>query len=157
MLVPTEYLTGNIDIAKPPLDYVVAEEGRIEVMRCLLYLSPREERILRLRFWGGLSLREVGELYGVTPERIRHIEAKSLRKLKHPKNSRKLRPIISDGYHSNDLPARHYVPEWKRPILAHVNRFRYRAYYDFDLRRFLQGKMSTMDLTEYFSSKEGMP
>lgn len=156
MNIPTEYLTGNIDIAKPPLDYVIAEESRIEVMLCLLKLSPREERVIRLRYWDGLKMHEIGELYGVTRERIRHIESKVLRKLRNPKRSRTLRPSWGD-YHSNDLPARHYVPEWKRPILAHLERFRYRTYYDFDLRRFLQGKMSTKDLTEYFSSKEGQP
>ena len=158
-MIPTDYLTGNIDIAKTPLEYLIAEENRLEIMRCLLKLTPREERVLRLRLGmnAKLTCAEVGSLYGVGGDRIRQIEARAFRKLRHPDRSRHLRDQVGWNFDVHSLPARHYVPEWKRPILAHVNRFRYRAYYDFDLRRFLQGKMSTKDLTEYFSSKEGMP
>ena len=158
-MIPIDYLTGNIDIAKSPLEYLIAEENRLEIMRWLLKLTPREERVLRLRFGmnAALTLAEVGNLYGVTRERIRHIEAKALRKLRHPQRTRELRDQVGWNFNVHSLPARHYVPEWKRPILAHINKYRYRAYYDFDLRRFLQGKMSTKDLTEYFSSKEGRP
>ena len=63
-------------------------------------LSPREEKILRLRF--GLddgiarTLEEIGKEYNITRERVRQIEAKSLRKLRHPSRSKKLRDFLSD-------------------------------------------------------------
>jgi RNA polymerase primary sigma factor len=57
-------------------------------------LSSREERILRLRFWGGLTLEEVGTKFGLTRERIRQIEGQALRKLRHPTRSRLLRGLV---------------------------------------------------------------
>ena len=64
-------------------------------------LSPREERVLRMRFGIGMNsdhtLEEVGLQFAVTRERIRQIEAKALRKLKHPSRSRKLRSFLEDS------------------------------------------------------------
>ena len=64
----------------------------------LASLTPREERVLRLRFgigtYGDRTLEEVGEQFSVTRERIRQIEAKALRKLKHPSRSKVLRSFL---------------------------------------------------------------
>ncbi len=57
-------------------------------------LLPREERILRLRFWGGLTLEEVGAMFGLTRERIRQIEKEALQKLRHPLRSEPLRGLV---------------------------------------------------------------
>src|SRR6185437_3350453 len=69
------------------------------VTRVLASLTPREERVLRMRFGIGMNtdhtLEEVGQQFSVTRERIRQIEAKALRKLKHPSRSRKLRSFES--------------------------------------------------------------
>jgi RNA polymerase sigma factor (sigma-70 family) len=66
--------------------------------RVLASLTPREERVLRMRFGIGLNtdhtLEEVGQQFSVTPERIRQVEAKALRKLKHPSRSRKLQSLV---------------------------------------------------------------
>ena len=68
--------------------------------RVLATLTPREERVLRMRFGIGMNtdhtLEEVGQQFNVTRERIRQIEAKALRKLKHPSRSRKLRSFLDD-------------------------------------------------------------
>ena len=71
-----------------------------EISDVLLTLTEREEKVIRLRF--GLedgksrTLEEVGQLFGVTRERIRQIEAKALRKLRHPSRSRKLRDYLGE-------------------------------------------------------------
>jgi RNA polymerase primary sigma factor len=66
--------------------------------RILASLTPREERVLRMRFGIGMNtdhtLEEVGQQFSVTRERIRQIEAKALRKLKHPSRSRKMRSFL---------------------------------------------------------------
>ena len=66
--------------------------------RALAALTPREERVLRMRFGIGMNtdhtLEEVGQQFNVTRERIRQIEAKALRKLKHPRRSRRLRELL---------------------------------------------------------------
>ena len=66
----------------------------------LASLTPREERVLRMRFGIGMNtdhtLEEVGQQFCVTRERIRQIEAKALRKLKHPSRSRKLRSFLDN-------------------------------------------------------------
>ncbi|WP_310496940.1 sigma-70 family RNA polymerase sigma factor, partial [Sandarakinorhabdus sp.] len=66
--------------------------------RVLASLTPREERVLRMRFGIGMNtdhtLEEVGQQFSVTRERIRQIEAKALRKLKHPSRSRKMRSFL---------------------------------------------------------------
>jgi DNA-binding CsgD family transcriptional regulator len=71
---------------------------RETVTRVLAFLSPREERVLRMRFGIGMNsdhtLEEVGQQFSVTRERIRQIEAKALRKLKHPGRSEILRSFL---------------------------------------------------------------
>ena len=78
-----------------PIDAAIAASLRISCAEVLSTLTPREERVLRMRFGIGMetdhTLEEVGKQFSVTRERIRQIEAKALRKLKHPSRSRKLR------------------------------------------------------------------
>ena len=78
-----------------PIDAAIQSNLRETMARVLASLTPREERILRLRFGIGMTtdhtLDEVGQTFSVTSERIRQIEAKALRKLKHPSRSRSLR------------------------------------------------------------------
>ncbi|MAP24137.1 MAG: RNA polymerase sigma factor RpoD [Rickettsiales bacterium] len=81
-----------------PLDAAIHTNLRDSTTRVLSSLTPREERVLRMRFGIGMNtdhtLEEVGQQFKVTRERIRQIEAKALRKLKHPSRSRKLRSFI---------------------------------------------------------------
>ena len=81
-----------------PLDSAIQENLRGATTRVLASLTAREERVLRMRFGIGMSsdhtLEEVGQQFNVTRERIRQIEAKALRKLKHPSRSRKLRSFL---------------------------------------------------------------
>ncbi|MDB2404994.1 RNA polymerase sigma factor RpoD [Alphaproteobacteria bacterium] len=81
-----------------PLEYAVQNSLRETVTRILSSLTPREERVLRMRFGISLNqdhtLEEVGQKFEVTRERIRQIEAKALRKLKHPTRSRKIRNFL---------------------------------------------------------------
>jgi len=83
-----------------PEEYATNELLKDEIADVLLTLTEREEKVIRLRF--GLedgksrTLEEVGQLFGVTRERIRQIEAKALRKLRHPSRSRKLRDYLGD-------------------------------------------------------------
>ncbi len=81
-----------------PLDAAIHTNLRESTTRVLSSLTPREERVLRMRFGIGMNtdhtLEEVGQQFKVTRERIRQIEAKALRKLKHPSRSRKLRSFI---------------------------------------------------------------
>ncbi|HUF55937.1 MAG TPA: sigma-70 family RNA polymerase sigma factor, partial [Thermohalobaculum sp.] len=78
-----------------PLDSAIQANLKDTTTRVLASLTPREERVLRMRFGIGMNtdhtLEEVGQQFSVTRERIRQIEAKALRKLKHPSRSRKLR------------------------------------------------------------------
>jgi len=84
-----------------PLDAAIYSNLRETTTRMLASLTPREERVLRMRFGIGMSndhtLEEVGQQFDVTRERIRQIEAKALRKLKHPSRSRKLRGFLNNG------------------------------------------------------------
>lgn len=84
--------------AVQPLDAAVNSNLRDTTTRVLASLTPREERVLRMRFGIGMNtdhtLEEVGQQFSVTRERIRQIEAKALRKLKHPSRSRKLRSFL---------------------------------------------------------------
>ncbi|WP_460274929.1 RNA polymerase sigma factor RpoD [Celeribacter sp. ULVN23_4] len=81
-----------------PLDAAIQENLKETTTRVLASLTPREERVLRMRFGIGMNtdhtLEEVGQQFSVTRERIRQIEAKALRKLKHPSRSRKLRSFL---------------------------------------------------------------
>ncbi len=84
--------------AVQPLDAAIHSNLRETTTRVLASLTPREERVLRMRFGIGMNtdhtLEEVGQQFSVTSERIRQIEAKALRKLKHPSRSRKLRSFL---------------------------------------------------------------
>jgi len=84
-----------------PLDAAIQANLREATTRVLSSLTPREERVLRMRFGIGMNtdhtLEEVGQQFNVTRERIRQIEAKALRKLKHPSRSRKLRSFLDDN------------------------------------------------------------
>jgi RNA polymerase primary sigma factor len=81
-----------------PVDAAIQANLRETTTRVLATLTPREERVLRMRFGIGMNtdhtLEEVGQQFNVTRERIRQIEAKALRKLKHPSRSRKLRSFL---------------------------------------------------------------
>jgi len=82
-----------------PIDAAILSNLRETTTRILSSLTPREERVLRMRFGIGMNtdhtLEEVGQQFSVTRERIRQIEAKALRKLKHPSRSRKLRGFLN--------------------------------------------------------------
>src|SRR5262249_59467080 len=86
--------------AIPPIDAAIQSNLRETTTRALAFLTPREERVLRMRFGIGMNtdhtLEEVGQQFSVTRERIRQIEAKALRKLKHPSRSRKLRSFLDN-------------------------------------------------------------
>ncbi|MEM7508185.1 MAG: RNA polymerase sigma factor RpoD, partial [Pseudomonadota bacterium] len=83
-----------------PLDSAIQSNLKDTTTRVLASLTPREERVLRMRFGIGMNtdhtLEEVGQQFSVTRERIRQIEAKALRKLKHPSRSRKLRSFLDN-------------------------------------------------------------
>lgn len=83
-----------------PIDAAIHSNLRETTTRVLASLTPREERVLRMRFGIGMNtdhtLEEVGQQFSVTRERIRQIEAKALRKLKHPSRSRKLRSFLDN-------------------------------------------------------------
>ncbi len=82
-----------------PVDAAIQANLKETVTRVLASLTPREERVLRMRFGIGMNtdhtLEEVGQQFSVTRERIRQIEAKALRKLKHPSRSRKMRSFLN--------------------------------------------------------------
>ena len=83
-----------------PLEAVINRDLREKIHRMLNTLSPKEERILRMRFGLGdetpHTLEEVGQIFGVSRERIRQIEAQALRKLKHPSRSNHLRSFLEN-------------------------------------------------------------
>ena len=83
-----------------PIDSAVLSNLKSSTTKILSSLTPREERVLRMRFGIGMNtdhtLEEVGRQFKVTRERIRQIEAKALRKLKHPSRSRKLRSFLDN-------------------------------------------------------------
>jgi RNA polymerase sigma factor (sigma-70 family) len=83
-----------------PIDAAIQSNLRETTTRVLASVTPREERVLRMRFGIGINkdhtLEEVGQKFSVTRERIRQIEAKALRKLKHPSRSRSLRSFLDN-------------------------------------------------------------
>jgi RNA polymerase primary sigma factor len=83
-----------------PIDAAIQSNLRETTTRVLASLTPREERVLRMRFGIGMNsdrtLEEVGRQFSVTRERIRQIEAKALRKLKHPSQSKVLRSFLDN-------------------------------------------------------------
>ena len=87
--------------APVPGDTAINSSLRETTTRVLSSLTPREERVLRMRFGIGVksdhTLEEVGQQFSVTRERIRQIEAKALRKLKHPSRSRKLKSFLDNN------------------------------------------------------------
>ena len=86
--------------AMQPIDTAIQSSLRDTIAEVLASLTPREERIIRMRFGLGMTsdhtLEEVGNTFSVTRERIRQIEAKALRKLKHPSRSRILRSFLDN-------------------------------------------------------------
>jgi|TARA_B110000263_G_C15088847_1_gene409872 RNA polymerase primary sigma factor len=84
--------------ALTPEDQAIHANLKKKVNNVLSYLNPRQERVLRMRFGINLAtdytLAEVGKVFGVNPERVRQIEARALRTLKHPSHSRKLRTFL---------------------------------------------------------------
>ena len=85
--------------AESPLSSFLAADLRRETMEVLRTLTPREESVLRMRFGmheddGELTLEEVGRSFNVTRERVRQIESKALRKLRHPSRAKKLKPFL---------------------------------------------------------------
>lgn len=101
-----------ISLQSPELNFVSCDvdfdkaELTHKVNEVLRSLTPREERVLRLRYFEGYTLREVGEQFGCCYQNIRQIEAKALRKLKHPSRSRYLRTFlnlpVNENFQSND-------------------------------------------------------
>jgi len=89
-----------------PVDAAIQSNLRETTTRVLSSLTPREERVLRMRFGIGMNsdhtLEEVGQQFNVTRERIRQIEAKALRKLKHPSRSKKLRSFLNNSKQHGD-------------------------------------------------------
>jgi RNA polymerase primary sigma factor len=83
-----------------PIDAMIQSNLRETTTRLLASLTPREERIVRMRFGLGMNsdhtLEQVGQQFSVTRERIRQIEAKAIRKLKHPSRSRELRSFLDN-------------------------------------------------------------
>jgi RNA polymerase sigma factor (sigma-70 family) len=99
-MVPEEYAYNLADTGLTVEEEVSAKQLKSTITEVLATLTAREERVLRMRFGIDLptdfELEEVGQSFCVTRERIRQIEAKALRKLKHASRSRKLRPFIED-------------------------------------------------------------
>ena len=96
--VPLEYVYDLVDDGPSPEDNAILSELKTVVTASLATLKPREERVLRKRFGIGLptdyTLEEIGKELSVTKERIRGIEAKALRKLKHPSKGNKLERFL---------------------------------------------------------------
>jgi RNA polymerase sigma factor (sigma-70 family) len=92
------YESVKASVAPNQEDVVMAAQLKESVSKVLETLAPRYERVLRMRFGIGLdrsyNLYEIADHYGLGPERIRQMEAKALRMLKHPSRSRKIRPFV---------------------------------------------------------------
>ena len=96
--VPLEYAYDIADEGKSPEEEAILSELKKTTTVALSSLTAREERVLRMRFGIGLkkdhTLEEVGKTFGMIRERIRQIEAKALRKMRHPTRSEKLRSYL---------------------------------------------------------------
>lgn len=108
-----------IEQATTPEVYLEYDDTARLISESLKTLPPKEERVLRLRY--GLmpdgqerTLREVGEMFGVGGQRIRQIEARALRRLKHPRHSRLLHGELGVYRSAGKAAPRHYIPEWKK-------------------------------------------
>ena len=116
-----------------PIDAAIQSNLRDTTTRVLASLTPREERILRMRFGLGMNsdhtMEEVGQQFSLTRERIRQIEAKALRKLKHPNRSR-----ISEASSIVDVPAG-AACDANGTIIGRVQRREYIRLRDFRFRR----------------------
>ena len=99
--VPLEYVYDLADDGPTAEDAVNLSELKTKITKILAKLTPREERVLRKRLGIGLdtdyTLEEIGQEFSVTVERIRQVEAKALRKLKHPSLARNLRKFLPDA------------------------------------------------------------
>ena len=97
--IPLEYVYDLADDSPSPEDNAILSELKVATTAALGTLKPREERVLRKRFGIGLptdyTLNEIGKGFSVTTERIRQIEAKALRKLKHPSRKNKLESSLT--------------------------------------------------------------
>ena len=97
--IPLEYVYNLADDSPTPEDDAILSELKVATTAALRTLKPKEERVLRKRFGIGLptdyTLEEIGKEFSVTTERIRQIEAKALRKLKHPSRTRKLQSFLA--------------------------------------------------------------
>jgi RNA polymerase sigma factor (sigma-70 family) len=114
------YLTGNQDTAMPAIERIVREEDFSGISSALQALTPREERVIRCRFGmtsdGEMTLADVGQQLGVSPTRIRDIEARALRKLRHPTRVGDLRRILRENFgiqETKSVQDRRYSPLWK--------------------------------------------
>jgi len=97
--IPLEYAYDLADGGPSPEDAMFETEMKTAASRILSKLTPREERVIRCRLGIGVpdaTLAAIGDEFWVTTERIREIEAKALRKLKHPSRGRKLLPFIKE-------------------------------------------------------------
>ena len=97
--IPLEYVYDLADEGPSPEDVVFETEMKTAASRILSKLTPREERVIRRRFGIGVpdaTLATIGDEFWVTTERIRGIEAKALRKLKHPTRARKLKTFLDE-------------------------------------------------------------
>jgi RNA polymerase sigma factor (sigma-70 family) len=105
---------GSVEMARSPDEVLVRKELASACRRVIGTLTPREERVIRDRFEGdGMTLVEVGERFDVQPERIRQIEAKALRKLRHPSRSKRLKPFYIT-HHGGAY--RRYLVTWLEPM-----------------------------------------
>jgi RNA polymerase sigma factor (sigma-70 family) len=97
--VPLEYVYDLANDSPSPEDNAILSELKVDTTAALGTLKPREEWVLRKRFGIGLptdyTLNEIGKGFSVTTERIRQIEAKALRKLKHPSRKNKLKSSLT--------------------------------------------------------------
>ena len=84
----------DVDLTVNSDDHIEQLELSNTIRNVLLTLTPKEERVIRERFFNNKTLEEVGQIFSVTRNRITQIEAKALRKMKHPSRARKLRSFL---------------------------------------------------------------